>query len=223
MSLADKKIIRIEPTNLLFTINWHIGLRCNFDCMYCPEMLHNTTDKDLTLVELQTYWKKIIEKTKHTGLNYRLNFTGGEVTINKNFLPFLYWLDDNYKNQITECGFTTNGSASKKFYIESISIDIITFITFSTHSEFFNEQKFFNTVLEVNKIKKELMLNKNLEKRINVNIMDEYWNQEKTKIYRDFLTKKGIDNNTSKIFYEAKTRNTIRFNPNKKNFNFNDN
>lgn len=223
MNLPDKKIIKIEPTNQLFTVNWNIGLRCNFDCMYCPSTFHNATDKDLGLLDLQNHWKKIVEKTKHTKLKFRLAFTGGEVSVNKNFLFFLHWLNDNYKDKIAECGYTTNGSGSKKFYLDSISIDIISFISFSTHSEFFNEQKFFNTVLEVNKKRKELVLKKNLNKRVNVNIMDEYWNQEKIKIYKDFLTKKGIDNNITKIFYEAKTRDTVRLNPNKQNFNFNEN
>ena len=222
MNLTDKKIIRVEPTNPAFTVNWNIGIRCNFDCMYCPEMYHNTTDKDLTLVELQTYWKNIVEKTQHIGLKYKLTFTGGEVTINKKFMPFLLWLNENYKDIINECGFTTNGSANKKYYLEAISIDIITFITFSTHSEFFNEQKFFNTVLEVNKKRKQINLQKQTAKRINVNIMDEYWNKDKSKIYQDFLTRKGIDNTKNIIFYEFQTRNTVKFNPNKKEFNFNE-
>ena len=136
MNLADKKIIAIKPTNLTFTVNWNIGLRCNFDCMYCPEMYHNTTDKDLTLAEFQTHWKRIVEKTQHTKLKYKLTFTGGEVTINKNFLPFLTWLANNYKEQISECGFTTNGSASKRYYLDAIDNSIISFISFSTHTEF---------------------------------------------------------------------------------------
>jgi MoaA/NifB/PqqE/SkfB family radical SAM enzyme len=215
MNLADKKIIRIDPINPTFTVNWNIGLRCNFDCMYCPEMYHNTTDKDLTLAEFQTYWQKIVEKTQHTKLKYKLVFTGGEVTINKNFLPFLIWLDDNYKEQISECGFTTNGSASKKYYLDAIDISIISFISFSTHSEFFNEKKFFNTVIEVNK------KSRRLKKNIHVNIMDEFWNKDKSKIYSNFLTKKKINNSINVIYYTHKIRDTVRFNSNKKEFDFN--
>lgn len=215
MSLADKKIIRIQPTNTTFTINWNIGLRCNFDCMYCPDIYHNTTDKDLTLEELQTTWQMIVYKTRHSDLKYKLTFTGGEVSVNKNFLPFLKWLDNNFRDQISECGFTTNGSASKKYYLEAIRISIVSFISFSTHSEFFNEQKFFNTVIEVNKA------SNNLNKSIHVNIMDEFWNKEKSKIYCDFLTQKGINNSINVIYYSHKIRDTVRFNPNRKKYNFN--
>jgi MoaA/NifB/PqqE/SkfB family radical SAM enzyme len=214
MNLTDKKIIRIEPTNPAFTVNWNIGLRCNFDCMYCPEILHNNTDKDLTLAEFQIRWQKIVEKTQHTKLKYKLSFTGGEVTINKNFLPFLKWLDDNYKEQISECGFTTNGSASKKYYLNAIDIGIINFISFSTHSEFFNEKKFFDTVIEVNK------KSRRLKKSIHVNVMNEFWNEDKSKIYSDFLTKQKINNSINVIYYKHKIRDTVRFNSNKKEFNF---
>jgi MoaA/NifB/PqqE/SkfB family radical SAM enzyme len=215
MNLIDKKIIRIEPTNPTFTVNWNIGLRCNFDCMYCPEMYHNITDKDLTLAEFQTHWQKIVEKTQHTKLKYKLTFTGGEVTINKNFLPFLIWLDKNYKEQISECGFTTNGSASKRYYLDAINISIISFISFSTHSEFFNEKKFFDTVVDVNE--KSL----SLKKSIHINIMDEFWNEGKSKIYSDFLTERKINNSINVIYYTHKIRDTVRFNPNRKEFNFN--
>ena len=216
MNLTDKKIIRIEPIYRTFTVNWNIGLRCNFDCMYCPEMYHNPTDKDLTLAEFQTHWQKIVEKTQHTKLKYKLTFTGGEVTINKNFLPFLLWLDKNYKEQISECGFTTNGSASKRYYLDAIDISIISFISFSTHSEFFNEKKFFDTIVEVNE------KSHSLKKSIHVNIMDEFWNEGKSKIYSDFLTKRKINNSINVIYYTHKIRDTVRFNPNRKEFNFNE-
>jgi molybdenum cofactor biosynthesis enzyme MoaA len=163
---------------------------------------------------MQQVWKNIYTKTCDKNLPYKISFTGGEVTINKNFLPFLIWLDDNYKEQISECGFTTNGSASKKYYLDAIDISIISFISFSTHSEFFNEKKFFNTVIEVNK------KSKRLKKNIHVNIMDEFWNKDKSKIYSNLLTKKKINNSINVIYYTHKIRDTVRFNSNKKEFDF---
>ena len=74
----------------------------------------------------------------------------------------------------------------------------------------------------VNKKRKQINLQKQTAKRINVNIMDEYWNKDKLKIYQDFLTRKGIDNTKNIIFYEYQTRNTVKFNSNKKEFNFNE-
>ena len=214
MSIADKKIIKIEPVNPTFTITWFLGLRCNFDCMYCPDEYHNLTDADLTLTELQSKWEVIFAKTQKRGLKYKLAFTGGEVTANKNFLPFLQWLDENYKEYISEIGFTTNGSASKQYYLTAISISIISFITFSTHSEFFNEQKFFDTVVEVHQ--RATMLRKSMH----VNVMNEFWNTEKSKIYCKFLKEQHINHSLNEIDYSQKIRDKVTINPSKKEFNF---
>ena len=180
MNLIDKKIIKIEPTNPTFSITWNLGLRCNFDCMYCPDMYHNLVDPHLTLKEMRDRWTEIVSKTKHTQLKYKLSFTGGEVTINKDFIKFLNWLNENYKDQISECGFTSNGSANKKYYLETIKLPIITFISLSTHSEFFNENKFFDLVVELHQKAKQL------GKSVHINIMDEFWHQDRIKLYCEF-------------------------------------
>lgn len=216
MRLVDKKIIKIEPTNPIFTVTWNIGLRCNFDCMYCPEKYHNLTDTDLTLKELQERWQIIFAKTQQRGLKYKLAFTGGEVTVNKNFLPFLQWLNTHYKEYISETGITTNGSASRQYYLDVIAIDIVSFISFSTHSEFFNEQKFFKTVVAVNEISS--LLNKS----IHVNVMNEFWNTTKSNRYCNFLKEQNINYSLNEIDYSYKIRDTVKINSNKKEFNFND-
>lgn len=214
MSLSDKKIIKIEPTNPTFSVNWNLGLRCNFDCMYCPDMYHNLVDPQLTLTEMQSRWLEIVDKTNHTQLKYKLSFTGGEVTINKDFIGFLRWLNENYKDQISECGFTSNGSASKKYYLNAIELSVVTYISLSTHSEFFNENKFFNLVVDLNKKAKSL------NKSVHVNIMDEYWHQERIKVYCDFLSKNGINYSVNKIFYEFQIREIPKINKNLKTYNF---
>lgn len=214
-NVSDKKIIRIAPTNPGFSITWNLGLRCNFDCMYCPTWLHNTTDLDSSLKELQNKWLNVFSKTQLRGLKYKIAFTGGEVTVNKSFLPFLQWLDKNYQEHISEIGFTTNGSANKKYYSDALAINSVTFISFSTHSEFFNEKKFFDTVIAVHKRSLEL------KKSIHVNIMDEYWNKEKSTVYSNFLTKHKINNSINELDYSQKIREDFKINPNKKEFNFN--
>jgi MoaA/NifB/PqqE/SkfB family radical SAM enzyme len=182
--------------------------------MYCPEKYHNLTDADLTLSELQNRWDIIFSKTQKRGLKYKLGFTGGEVTVNKNFLPFLIWLNENYKEYIFETGITTNGSANKQYYLDVISIDIISSISFSTHSEFFNERKFFENVIAVN------MLSQSLNKHIHVNIMNEFWNIDKSNKYCKFLKDHNINYSLNEIDYRYKIRDTVKINPNKKEFNF---
>jgi MoaA/NifB/PqqE/SkfB family radical SAM enzyme len=214
MNLHDKKIIKIEPTSPAFSVNWNIGIRCNFDCMYCPDMYHNLIDNFLTLEQMQSRWINVYNKTKHKNLKYKISFTGGEVTINKNFILFLKWLDKNYKEHILECGFTSNGSASKKYYLNAIDLSIISYISLSTHSEFFNENKFFDLVVDLNK--KARLLNKH----IHVNIMNEFWHQERIEEYCNFLTKEEINHSVNKIYYEYKIREEPKINKNSRKYNF---
>lgn len=214
MSLHDKKIIKLEPIIDYFTVNWNIGIRCNFDCMYCPEMYHNKTDTDLTLAELQDRWQMIVNNANHKQLKYKVTFTGGEVTINKDFILFLQWLDENYKEQIIECGFTSNGSASKQYYLDALELPVISFISLSTHSEFFNESKFFNTAIALNKQAQVL------KKSFHVNVMDEYWNQDRIKLYCEFLTKEKIKYSVNKIYYSYQIRGTPVVNKNTRKYKF---
>ena len=109
------KIIRVEPEPKHFTLGWMLGARCNYECMYCPADLHDTTSKPHDLVTMQQVWTNIYEKTKHKQLPYKISFSGGEVTANKNFLPLIQWLRREFP-EIDMIMLTTNGSASLNYY-----------------------------------------------------------------------------------------------------------
>ena len=181
------KIIKIKPVENNFYISWRLDIRCNFDCSYCSDQWHSLTSTMKTLEELQDQWQKLLAATKDTNLKYAIGFAGGELTFNKNFLPFVKWLRTNYSDKIANIGLTTNGSASIDYYMELI--DYVDYLSFSTHSEFFNERKFFNNVLACSK----------LGKSIHVNIMDEPWHQERIKKYVEFLTVNNINHTINKI------------------------
>jgi MoaA/NifB/PqqE/SkfB family radical SAM enzyme len=192
-----EKIISVTPIPEYFSLTWMLGSRCNYDCMYCPAELHDSTSRPHDLETMQQAWKNIYDKTKHKNLLYKLSFTGGEVTANKNFLPLVRWLRNNY-SEIAMILTTTNGSASQRYYkqlcqhVESIS--------FSTHSEFMDEQRFFNTVQAVDK----LMIRP--KKSVHVNIMDERWNRDRIKIYQQWLDQHQISYTVNTIDYERGTR-----------------
>lgn len=183
---SNNPIVRIEPYQKSFVVHWLIGNRCNYNCSYCPDMWHSYNSKDKSLNELQTSWLRILEVNHSEYKKYDIGFLGGENTLNKDFLPFVRWLNHEYKDIITNLGFITNGTASIRYYSEIIKY--CDWITFSTHSEFINEDKFFTTLLKVNKISKSVKCN------IKVNIMDEPWHTERTKEYKKFLDKLNIDN-----------------------------
>jgi organic radical activating enzyme len=191
------KIIRVVPAKKNFLITWNLGRRCNYDCMYCPVELHDSTSSHLSLVQLQSYWDNIVKKTQSKNLKYKISFTGGEVTGNKDFVPFLKWLKKHHSDQIDQILITTNGSATYKYYCNLINL--VDNISFSLHSEHVNEQKFFDTVIK---------LHQNLPngKHIHVNIMDEYWNRERFPLYTEILSTHNISNAINQIDYSQQIR-----------------
>lgn len=208
------RIIKIQPVEEVFHINWNIGLYCNFDCMYCPSVVHNKTSHRKSFSEFKSNWMEILTKTLHLNRMYKITFTGGEPTANKDFLIFISWLDREYGHNISGIGFTTNGSASKKYYLQALELNKLEFISFSTHSEFFNEQKFFTTIKAVAARAKEL------NKSIHVNVMDEPWHQERIKIYAQWLTNENINFSVNKINFSQQIRSYPEQNSNQHLYNF---
>jgi pyruvate-formate lyase-activating enzyme len=196
---ASNPIIKIEPYHKSFIIHWLIGNKCNYSCSYCPDMWHSYNSRLKPLGELQAAWLRILEVNKSKHKKYELGFLGGENTLNKDFLPFIAWLYNEHHDIIANIGFTTNGTASVKYYTEIMKY--CDWITFSTHSEFINEEKFFTKIIKINKLSKSLKCN------IKVNIMDEPWHRERIKEYKEFLDKLNIDNYIHPIhdFKEGKT------------------
>lgn len=169
-----------------------IGSRCNYACSYCPDELHDDHSPHPELEKLKLVWQNFYAKTKHIGLPYKIGFTGGEVTANKSFLPLIEYLRNNYV--IGQILVTTNGSASTTYYLRLSKL--VDAITFSTHSEYWDEHKFFETVVAVNKV----MIRP--EKSCHVNIMDEPWNRENIPRYQEFLKQHSVSNSINLIRYD---------------------
>lgn len=192
------KIIRVEPITPMISLSWMLGTRCNYDCMYCPSTLHDTTSKHPDLNKLIQTWDNFYQRTKDRQIPYKISFTGGEVTANRSFLPLLKYIRNNNFN-IGQILVTTNGSASKNYYAKLAAL--VDAISFSTHSEFFNEQEFFNKVSIIHQI----MIRP--EKSVHVNIMDESWNQKRIPVYQSWLDQRGISYSVNAIDYSQQIRN----------------
>jgi MoaA/NifB/PqqE/SkfB family radical SAM enzyme len=176
--------------------------------MYCPSELHDATSQPHDLETLQAAWKNIHAQSAIKGLKYKISFTGGEVTANKNFLPLVEWLRNTYPD-IDKIQITTNGSASLNYYVRLSKV--IESMSFSTHGEFMDEAKFFNKVKALDQ-----MMTRPI-KSFHVNIMNEYWNQDRIKLYVDWLAKHGISYSVNEIDYNSKTRDIV-FKQGKQNF-----
>jgi MoaA/NifB/PqqE/SkfB family radical SAM enzyme len=190
------KIIRLEPVENAIIFTWMIGARCNYDCMYCPSWSHNDDRPHHTFEDLKTVWSNFYSATRDKNLPYRISFTGGEVTANKNFLPLIEFL--RQQDISMRMLVTTNGSASKRYYQRLATL--VDTISFSTHSEFFDEKKFFEKVFLIN----QQMIRP--EKSVHVNIMDEYWNQDRIELYKQLLDTKSVSYSVNAIDYSAKIR-----------------
>ena len=79
--------------------NWYITKRCNYECSYCSDMLHDKTSKLPTLEELKTAANNIFENIPPELCFF--DFTGGEPCLIKDFVPFLQWLKDPNCNEIS--------------------------------------------------------------------------------------------------------------------------
>lgn len=165
--------------------------------MYCAPELHDMTSQPHDLDTMKQVWKNIYAKSSDRRLKYKINFTGGEVTANKNFLPLIKWLKNEYKD-VAMILITTNGSASLNYY-KKLS-QLIEGITFSTHSEHMDEQEFFSKV----EILDSLMIRP--QKSFHVNIMDEFWNKERILLYKQWLEARGISYSVNVINYQRGTR-----------------
>lgn len=193
----EPKVIKLIPIEKTFSITWDITRRCNYDCMYCSPRWHNTTSKLKTLDEFKSDWLDIYKKTYYKNLKYKISISGGEATINKDFMPFIEWIKEQYGDKINKILLTTNGSASLNYYKKLYTL--IDNVSFSTHSEHIDEQKFFDTVIN---LKKELPE----DKFIHVNIMNEFWNQDRILLYQKILTEHNISHSVNEINYELQTR-----------------
>lgn len=191
------KIISIKPTEEYFSLNWQIDIRCNYDCMYCSPEWHNSSSGFKSLEELQNVWLNVFDKTKHLNLPYKISFTGGELTVNKNFLPFVTWLKNNYSEYLFKVLVTTNGSASTGYYQKMF--EAVDNISFSLHSEHIDEQKFFNKLIQ---LRKKLLPNR----FIHVDIMNEFWNQTRIPHYIQLLESNNISYSVNEIDYKYQTR-----------------
>ena len=91
-------------------INWCLTNICNFNCSYCPETLHNGTNKGLEPDKVTSAIDKIINSYPEKKAFFE--FTGGEVTYYKNFLDVASYT----KSKGAELGIISNGKRELSFW-----------------------------------------------------------------------------------------------------------
>ncbi|CAB4126061.1 COG0535 Predicted Fe-S oxidoreductases [uncultured Caudovirales phage] len=90
-------------------IEWNLGKRCNYDCTYCPSIIHDTTSPHTDIEIL----KASVDNLMTLGKPIRLSFTGGEPTVHPKFEELI-----NYCKHvgISWISVTTNGTRKPEWY-----------------------------------------------------------------------------------------------------------
>lgn len=162
------KLEHLDSKNLnWFVVNWCLGSTCNFACSYCPESLHDGKRKWHDTKNVKAFVNKV--RTYHPEKQIYFEFTGGEVTLNKDFIDICKYCTENG----VKVGFITNGSRTIRWWEENKQY--FDHVIMSFHSEFVDPVHFCKVI--------ELL---RLEVRTHVNIM---MNPEKWDLCIDTATK----------------------------------
>ena len=121
-----------------FEVTWDLGLRCNFDCTYCPPHRHNNTSPHAsleTLIKTSKFvfdYKKLLQSYMTYNRQWNIGFTGGEPTNNPNFLAMCEYIHSQGDKDVV-VDVTTNGAMSEKYCTKLI--DNVDSVTVSYHCE----------------------------------------------------------------------------------------
>ena len=118
---------KFNPTGA-FSVDWYIGKRCNFDCTYCVDYLHDNFSPHVPLENMQRLVDVIYEQH---GLNVFWSLTGGEPTINPKFMDLCKYIKQEKGARFVS--LTTNGSRTADYFKELFQY--IDGITLSFHFE----------------------------------------------------------------------------------------
>ena len=119
-------------------ITWDIGRRCNYSCHYCHPHVSNTYEAHKTWGSLHYAVDKVLDFfLDHYRVRAKWVFTGGEPTINPDFMRLVEYLFA--KGHIIHT--QTNASRHADYYAKLIEYSSI---GISLHLEYYREDKFLN-------------------------------------------------------------------------------
>lgn len=127
-----------------FVVNWCFFTICNFKCTYCPDNLHDGKYRGLPIDTVKAFCKKIVDSKPDKKIFFE--FTGGEVTYYKDFIPLFQYL----KSIGAETGLISNGSRDITFWEKHKNL--IDHICLSFHPEGGEMDHFFEVVKILNEV-----------------------------------------------------------------------
>jgi len=141
------KITSVWPHQNSIKIEWNLGKRCNYDCTYCPAVIHDNTSPHADIEIL----KSSLDKLTTLGKPIRLSFTGGEPTVHPHFEDLIMYAKEK---GISWISVTTNGTRKAEWY-DQLPVDQY---VFSVHFEY-DWMRIINTIEILGAVNKNIVVN----------------------------------------------------------------
>jgi len=92
-------------------IEWNLGKRCNYDCTYCPDVIHDnySPHTDINLLE------KTVDNLCELDKPLRISLTGGEPCVHPDIEDLLEYFK---RKNIFWVNITTNGTRGYRWYLD---------------------------------------------------------------------------------------------------------
>jgi MoaA/NifB/PqqE/SkfB family radical SAM enzyme len=131
------------------SVDWYIGKRCNFDCSYCVDYLHDSHSPHVPLKNMKQFVDFVYERNKSQVF---WSLTGGEPTLNPDFIELCKYIKSLGALNVS---ITTNGTRSTKYFIDLY--EYLDNITLSLHFESMSSQadKYIKKIIEIENWRKE--------------------------------------------------------------------
>ena len=161
-------------TNTMVHVDWFLGKRCNFDCVYCSPSIHDNHSEYPSLEKLLDYYDYLTntivtnEKNKKT-ISYV--FGGGEPTMIPDYIKFLEHITNDTRFDSEIRTLTNLTGSPKKLY----RLNQLCNITFSVHLAYMTDKfieksdKFFSLRDDTSKpLRIKFMYDKQYAERIDI-------------------------------------------------------
>jgi MoaA/NifB/PqqE/SkfB family radical SAM enzyme len=107
-----KRITSRWPHQDKIKVEWNLGKRCNLDCAYCPEYIH---DNHSPHTDIENF-KATVAVLNALETPVRLSLTGGEPSVHPKIEELLAAI--NAAENISWVSMTTNGTRTGKWYVD---------------------------------------------------------------------------------------------------------
>ena len=132
------KITSCWPHQDQLKVEWNLGKRCNYDCSYCPSVIHDnfSPHTDINILEAA------VDKLCELGKPLRISLTGGEPCVHPDIEALLEYFK---RKDIFWVNLTTNGTRGHRWYLDHETF--FNHIVFSLHFEQ-DWTRVFDTILK---------------------------------------------------------------------------